>query len=163
MPVSAEEFRNAMRRWASGVSVVTTHGESGVEGITVASFCSLSLNPPLVLVCINRSMPSHERIATQGAFGVNVLTADQREVSDRAGGRADDPSTGLEGIATRTAVTGAPLLVDCLAWLDCTLVEQHEGGDHTLFVGRVEAAGAVEGQPLLWFSSGYHGLGRTSS
>lgn len=157
MPVSPGEFRGALRRWASGVSIVTTRGGRGVQGITVASFCSLSLDPPLILICINRSARSHRLITEQRCFGVNILRQDQQPLSDIAAGRAL-MGGGLGRPETRTASTGAPILPNVLAWLDCALVEQHEGGDHTIFVGRVEAAGHGDGTPLVWFSSGYCGL-----
>jgi flavin reductase (DIM6/NTAB) family NADH-FMN oxidoreductase RutF len=160
MPVSADEFRNALRRWASGVSVITTRRERGIRGITVSSFCSLSLDPPLVLICIDRKARMHPLIPAAGAFAVNILAADQQALSDRAAGRSGEQGTWLEGIALHTARTGAPLLRDCLAWLDCLLVDQHEGGDHTIFVGRVEAAGPGRsmGSPLLWCESGYRAI-----
>ncbi len=157
MPVSPGEFRGALRRWASGVSIVTTRGGRGVQGITVASFCSLSLDPPLILICINREARSHRLIAEQRCFGVNILRQDQQPLSDIAAGRAPTGG-GFERLETRTASTGAPILPNVLAWLDCTLVRQHEGGDHTIFVGRVVAAGHGDGTPLVWFSSGYRGL-----
>ena len=157
MPVSPDEFRRALRCWASGVSIVTTRGGRGIQGITVASFCSLSLDPPLILICINREARSHRLIAEQRCFGVNILRQDQQPLSDIAAGRAP-AGGGFERLERRTASTGAPILPNVLAWLDCTLVEQHEGGDHTIFVGRVEAAGHGDGTPLVWFSSGYRRL-----
>lgn len=157
MPVSPNAFRAALRRWASGVSVVTTRGRRGVQGITVASFCSLSLDPPLILICINRGARSHRLIAEQRCFGVNILQQDQQPLSDIAAGRAP-AGGGLGRLETRTASTGAPILPNVLAWLDCTLVDRHEGGDHTIFVGRVEAAGHGNGMPLVWYSSGYRRL-----
>jgi flavin reductase (DIM6/NTAB) family NADH-FMN oxidoreductase RutF len=159
MAVSSEEFRSALRRWTSGVSIVTARGERGVQGITVASFCSLSLHPPLILICINRRVRSHSLIAEQGCFGVSILRSDQSKMSDVAGGRVTGAGGGLERVGIRTAVTGAPILEKGLAWLDCRLIEQHEGGDHTIYIGRVEAAGYRDGSPLLWFMSGYGKLG----
>ncbi|MFQ5878189.1 MAG: flavin reductase family protein [Acidobacteriota bacterium] len=158
MPVSADQFRRALRRWASGVSIVTTRGEAGIQGITVASFCSLSLDPPLVLICIGRATRSHARIEGGGAFAVNILRAEQAHLSDGAAGRTADRETWLEGARFREVATGAPVLEGCLAWLDCKLVERHDGGDHSIFVGRVEAAGTGGGKPLLWFMSGYRRL-----
>jgi len=156
--VSADEFRKAMRLWASGVSIVTTRRGSGLQGITVSSFCALSLEPPLVLICIAHTARSHPLIAEQRAFAVNVLREDQRDLSELAASREGESGAWLEGVPHTTAATGAPILRDCLAWIDCSLAAQHEGGDHTIYVGRVEAAGASDGKPLLYFHSGYRRL-----
>jgi len=163
MPVSADEFRGALRRWASGVSIVTTRHESGIRGITVSSFCSLSLDPPLILICIARGARSHDSIARQKAFAVNILGAGQRGLSDRAAGRSGEEGTRLDGMGYRAVVTGAPVLEDVLAWLDCTLVDRHPAGDHTIYIGRVEAAGAGSGGPLLYFRGAYRRLARPAS
>jgi flavin reductase (DIM6/NTAB) family NADH-FMN oxidoreductase RutF len=155
MPVTAEQFRSAMQRWASGVSIVTTTAEDGIRGITVSSFCSLSLQPPLVLICISRDALSHRLIETERRFAINVLKAGQRRLADLAAGRSGERGNRLVGVPHRKAVTGAPILPGCLAWLDCSLVASHPGGDHTIFVGRVEAAGQAEGRPLLYFGGDY--------
>ncbi len=158
MPVSAEQFRRTLRHWASGVSIVTTRRDGGLLGITVSSFASLSLDPPLVLICIDHKARSHAAIADQRAFGVNILRDDQQALSDLAAGRSGERGAWLEGVAHTRAVTGAPLLEDCLAWLDCALVAQHEGGDHTIYIGRVEGANASEGEPLLYHVGVYRRL-----
>jgi flavin reductase (DIM6/NTAB) family NADH-FMN oxidoreductase RutF len=158
--VGAHHFRDILRHWASGVAVVTTRRDGGIRGITVSSFTSVSLDPPLILICIDRKAASHATIAAQRAFGVNLLRADQADLSDHAAGRRGQRGTMLDGIAHRTAVTGAPLLVDCLAWLDCSLAATHDGGDHTIFVGRVEAAGVAPGAPLIWHDRDYSRLSR---
>src|SRR5262249_50745222 len=160
MPVSADQFRNGLRRWASGVSVVTTKSEAGIRGITVSSFCSLSLEPPLVLVCISRTAVSHRTIQEQGCFGVNLLRAGQKRLAELAAGKLGEAGSSLPGAAWRTEVTGAPILEDSLGWLDCALIGLPEGGDHTIYIGRVEAAGGGTGAPLLWFLSDYHSLGK---
>ena len=161
MAVSTDGFRSVLRRWASGVSIVTTRrtDRGGVLGITVSSFCSLSLKPPLVLVCIDHEARSHRSIAARGCFAVNLLRDEQSGLSERAAGRRGVRGAWLAGVACRAGRTGAPVLEDCLAWLDCSLVDRHEGGDHTIYVGRVEAAGGAAGRPLLWYESDYHALG----
>ncbi len=158
MAVAPDRFRRVLRQWASGVTVVTTRRKGGIHGITVTSFCSLSLRPPLVLVCIGHGARSHRTISRQGCFAVNLLREDQRVLSDRASARRGVRAARLLGVEERTVKTGAPVLRDCLAWLDCTLVDRHEGGDHTIFVGRVEAAGAAGGRPLLWYRGDYRAL-----
>jgi len=158
VPVTTDLFKNSMRRWASGVSILTTRREGGILGITVSSFCSLSLNPPLVLVCIDRKARSHGLIEKHRAFAINVLKAGQERLSELAAGHAGEQGNWLEGVAHRKAETGAPILNDCLAWFDCALETAHDGGDHTIFVGRVQAAGHTEGRPLLYCDGAYHKL-----
>ena len=158
MPVSVDLFKSAMRRWASGVSVLTTRREGGILGITVSAFCSVSLDPPLVLVCIDRKTRSHALIEKQGSFAVNVLKTGQERLSELAAGHSGERGNWLEGEAHRKAETGAPILSDCLAWFDCSLEAVYEGGDHTIFLGRVRAAGHAEGRPLLYFDGTYHKL-----
>lgn len=160
MAVSGDEFRAALRQWASGVSIVTCRRGGGIRGITVSSFCSLSLEPPLILVCIAKTASAHGLIEAERRFAVNVLREGQERLAELAAGHRGPEGTQLQGAAHREAATGAPVLKDCLAWLDCALVATHDGGDHTIFVGRVEAAGHGEGGPLLWFRSGYRVLGQ---
>ena len=158
MPVAPGQFRDVLRLWASGVSIVTTRRAGGIQGITVSSFTSLSLDPPLVLVCIEKRARCHDAIAAQRCFGVNILSAGQADLSDGAAGRRGVEGSWLAAAPHRTEVTGAPLLAGALAWLDCALEATHPGGDHTIYVGRVEAAGGVDGKPLLWFDRGYAGI-----
>lgn len=161
MPVTDDQFRSAMRRWASGVSVLTTRREGGIQGITVSSFCSLSLSPPLILACIDKKTRSHALIEKHRAFAINVLKAGQERLSEMAAGHAGEHGNWLEGLPYRKAETGAPVLLDCLAWFDCSLETAHDGGDHTIFVGRVLAAGHSEGRPLLYFEGAYHRMAET--
>ena len=158
MPVPTDQFRSAMRRWASGVSILTTRREGGILGITVSSFCSLSLSPPLVLACIDKEARSHALIETYASFAVNVLKDGQERLSEQAAGHLGERGNWLEDTSHRKAETGAPILTDCLAWFDCRLEAVHDGGDHTIFVGRVEAAGHSEGRPLLYYDGAYHRL-----
>ncbi len=158
MTVSVDLFKSAMRRWASGVSILTTRREGGILGITVSSFCSVSLEPPLVLVCIDRKTRSHALIETQRCFAVNVLKVGQERLSELAAGHSGEHGNWLESEPHRKAETGAPILSDCLGWFDCVLETSHQAGDHSIFLGRVVAAGHAEGRPLLYFDGGYHKL-----
>lgn len=160
MAVTPDRFRDALRLWASGVTVLTTRRAGGIQGITVSSFASLSLEPPLVLACIARKAGSHDLIGAERVFAVNVLADTQRGLADLAAGRSGAEGNRLEGIPWHAESTGAPVLDDCLAWVDCTLHATVPGGDHTIFIGRVEASGQREGKPLLWFGSGYRTIGR---
>ena len=140
------------------MSILTTRREGGILGITVSSFCSVSLAPPLVLVCIDKKARSHQGIERHRSFAVNVLKVGQERLSELAAGHAGEHGNWLEGVAYRKAATGAPILNDSLAWFDCTLEAVHDGGDHTIFVGRVEAAGHSEGRPLIYHEGEYHRL-----
>jgi flavin reductase (DIM6/NTAB) family NADH-FMN oxidoreductase RutF len=160
MAVTPDQFKDALRYWASGVSIVTTRRPDGIQGITVSSFASVSLDPPLVLVCIEKKARSHPAIASQGCFVVNVLEARQEDLSERAAVRRGLEESWLSNVPHRAAVTGAPVLEGALAWLDCSLEASHPAGDHTIFVGRVEAAGAASGLPLLWYDRGYARIDR---
>lgn len=156
---SSEEFRAAMSTFATGVTVVTTRAEETLHGLTVNAFCSLSLAPPLVLVCVDKKAQSHDFILAGRCFAVNVLSAAQQELSQRFAQNHLNGEARFAGTAHTQAATGAPILEHVLAWLDCKLVAAHEGGDHTIFVGEVVALGHGEkAEPLLYFRSGYHKL-----
>jgi flavin reductase (DIM6/NTAB) family NADH-FMN oxidoreductase RutF len=156
--VDAETFREIMSRWASGITVVTCRRDGEAHGMTASAFCSVSLEPPLVLVCIDRRHRTHRFIREQGAFGVHILGAEMEGLSNRCAGFLGERGHCLEDLPHRTEVTGAPILNDALSWMDCTLWETYEGGDHTIYVGEIQAGGAGDGGPLLWFERGYRRL-----
>ena len=160
MPIEPEDLRLTMRRWATGVSVVTAAHNGSVWGMAVTSFTSVSLTPPQILVCIEQRTRTHQAISQSGAFGVSVLNENQREWSARFGGQVDEADDRFEGIATRTLATGAPILEGAIAYLDCKVVDAYEVGTHTIFIGLVESSGVSdEGcRPLLYYSRGYRRL-----
>lgn len=158
MSVTADQFKQALKQWTTGVTVVTTKRDDGIRGITVSSFTSLSLDPPLVLVCIDKKSPSHKLIDDQGCFAVHILREDQQPLSDMAAGFLGAESAHLEGVTYHTETTGAPVLDDALAWLDCRLTGSFVEGDHTIYVGRVEASGDSEGKPLLYYAGAYRAI-----
>jgi len=149
------DFKRAMSHFASGVTIVTTEQEGRAYGMTVASFASLSLRPPLVLVCIEKSVKSHDAIAASRKFGISILGADQGEVSNRFASRIDDK---FAGVAVSPGVSGVPLIDGALTMIECELRDQLPGGDHTIFVGEVVAVTTREGAPLVYFRSGYRNL-----
>jgi len=118
----------------------------------------MGIDPPLVLICIDRKSPSHDLLRQQGCFGVNILRTDQQPLSDMAAGFLGAESAHLEGVTFHTEVTGAPVLDGSLAWLDCRLTGSHRAGDHTIYVAQVEAAGGGDGDPLLYYSGGYRAI-----
>ena len=153
MPVSETEFRNALSRFASGVTVATTiDGEGRPHGMTVSAFCSVSLNPPLVLICIERIAPSHDSFAASGAFVINILRDDQQAVSEQFAAPAVDK---FDTVSSREGIDGIPVLENALATLECRLRYHHEGGDHSIFVGEVENISIADGDPLIYFQSEY--------
>lgn len=152
------EFRNALSCFASGVTVVTAAGDSrGPVGVTVSAFCSLSLEPPLVLVCLDNRTGCIIQFTEPGAgFSINVLAADQHALSnDFAGPQSFD----LHGHGHVMGITGAPLLDGVAAALSCRVHAVHEGGDHRIVVGRVEDVAVDRTKaPLVYFQSSYRGL-----
>lgn len=149
------EFRRVLGHFASGVTVVTTVMADGRPcGLTANSFCSVSLNPSLVLVCVERASDTHECIRASGFFGVSVLEDSGGESVSRRFA-AYDVQEKFQGVAWRTEITGAPVLSASLAWLDCRLSQEVAAGDHTIFIGEVAAADAREGTPLVYYRGGY--------
>lgn len=159
--VSAADFRAAMRRWPSGVTVVTMlDGETG-HGMTASAFTSVSIDPPLILIVIDKRWRSHDLIEAGGVFCVNVLAEDQRDWSDRFAGRHGELADRFQGIDTGVALTGALHLLDASAWLDCRVEHRAVAGDHTIFIGRVVACAANPGPtgPLIYHDGDYRRLG----
>ncbi len=141
--------------FASGVTVVTVSHEDAQYGITVSSFTSLSLDPPLVLICIDKRVMSHAVLRQAGSFAVNILAHDDEHLSRHFASREQNK---FKGIAYHTGITGAPLLEGVLATVECKIVQQVDGGDHTIFIGEVLAGTAYDGKPLIYYRSGYHNL-----
>jgi flavin reductase (DIM6/NTAB) family NADH-FMN oxidoreductase RutF len=153
MPISKDEFRSAMSRFASGVTVVTTQTETHQPaGMTVSAFASLSLDPPLVLVCIDKRTSIHDHLVEGRYFAVNVLAEDQEILSRRFASRDTDR---FSGTGYAEGVTGVPILSDVLAAMECRIVYTYPGGDHTIVVGEVERTTFNDGKPLAYFRGGY--------
>jgi flavin reductase (DIM6/NTAB) family NADH-FMN oxidoreductase RutF len=156
MPVSSDEFRSALSRFASGVTVVTSRAETGeLYGITVSAFCSVSLRPPLILVSIEKGVASHEALHETNAFIVNILGNDQEYISEHF---ALPSPVEFEDVRTRPGLDGIPVLEDALVALECRVQHAYEGGDHTIFVGAVEQVTIRDGAPLVYFHGGYRNL-----
>jgi flavin reductase (DIM6/NTAB) family NADH-FMN oxidoreductase RutF len=159
MTVDAEELRGVMRQWATGVTLVTAQDGGKPHGMTVSSFTSLSLDPPLVLVSLENSARTHRLVRESGAFGVAILEASQQDLADRFAGRIPDGENRFEGLEYETARTGAPIPRGALAYLDCEVVEIQPAGTHTVFIGRVVASGVRPGgKPLLYYDRNYRRL-----
>jgi flavin reductase (DIM6/NTAB) family NADH-FMN oxidoreductase RutF len=153
MPIDADTFRAALGRFASGVTVVTTCDESGHDhGMTVSAFCSVSLDPPLVLACIGHDASMHGVVQHADRFGVSILAVGQEPLARRF---ADQRSDRFDGVGYSRGKLGVALLDDALAHLECMLVDRRDAGDHTIVVGRVEAATCYQGRPLVYYRGGY--------
>ncbi len=159
--VNEAAFRQALSRFATGITVVTTGlADGSMRGITVNAFASVSLDPPLVLYCLGKSAFHFDAFANAESFAVNILAEEQGGLSNRfAGEGADDASD----LSLGEMVTGSPILPGCLAVLDCTTEQRHDAGDHLIVVGRVQALETrADGEPLLYFRSRYGALTRSS-
>jgi flavin reductase (DIM6/NTAB) family NADH-FMN oxidoreductase RutF len=159
MPLDPDTFRSVLGRFATGVTVVTTVDADGQDhGMTVSAFCSLSLAPPLVLVCVDRVASMHDILHPGAPFAVNILSAGQEAVSRRFS--TGDPPNRFDGLGYSRGLTRVPLLDDVLAWVECRVAGRHAEGDHTIVVGHVEAAAARQERPLLYYRGGYATLER---
>ncbi|MFN2136076.1 MAG: flavin reductase family protein [Candidatus Promineifilaceae bacterium] len=166
MSIGPEEFRDALRHFPSGVTVITMRdsGSGLAHGLTVSSFASVSPKPPLILISIDHRASAYDILEKDGAFfAVNILAHDQVEFSNRFAWVKDEDRFELGD--WDTAVTGAPILKDCLAWLDCTVHERYEAGTHTIYVGEVLASGVprAEELPLIYWNRGYRALQQRGS
>lgn len=151
-------FRSVLGRFASGVTVITARdSDRNDHGMTLSAFCSLSLDPLLVLICVEQNTVLHGVLAGATQFAVNMLSSGQESISRRFSEQIDDR---FEGIGYTRGITGCAILGGVLGYLECDIEARHEGGDHTIVVGRVIAAAAHKGSPLLYYRGGYAQLER---
>lgn len=156
MPVSKEEFRSALGRFVSGVTVVTTlDNNNRPAGITVSAFSSLSLDPPLILACIEKRASVHPHLSTDKHFAVNILAEDQEYLSRRFSSKDLDR---FDGTGYKEGANGSPLLDGALAYIECRVLETYAGGDHTIIVGEVESVSVCDHRPLAYYRGGYSQL-----
>lgn len=156
MTVEAPEFRSALSRFASGVTIITLRDDAGVDhGMTVSAFSSLSLGPPLVLACVDESATMRDRFHVGAIFAAHVLAADQAPLSSRFAAPDADRFDGLE---LERGFGDVPLLDGALARLQCVVEALLPGGDHTIVVGRVLDTEVRDGDPLVYFRGRYAAL-----
>ena len=157
--VSPEHMRRILARFCSGLTVVASHDElSGPVGFTCQAFTSLSLDPPLILICVSRTSSTWPKISRIGQFSVNVLNKRAKPVSDQFARSGNDK---FAGVAWTYSDSGLPHLEHSLAWLDCSVESESEGGDHLIVVARVDALKVgVSEEPLLFFNRDYRSLSR---
>ncbi len=155
--VSATQFKAAMRHFPTGVTVVTSVREGEPRGVTVSSFASVSVEPPLVLICINREARSYLYISTSKIFCVNVLAGDQQALGERFSGKRREKQ--FDGVQYHVDVTGAAVLDGCVSHLDCEVVEEHHAGSHSIFIGSVRSCRSRAGSPLGYYNGEFHDFG----
>lgn len=155
MTIDTRDFRNALGGFATGITVVTTLDREGSPvGVTVNSFSSVSLDPPLVLFCLGRTAQSFPAFEAAPAFAINILADDQQELSGRFATRTLQDR--WQGVAWERWETGCPILAGGLAALECDREAVYDGGDHVILVGRVRRlASRTDGKPLLYFRGQY--------
>jgi len=158
MSVDASQFKNALKLWASGVTVVTAHSETqGLKGMTATSFSSVSVEPPQILVCLNQVTDTGAVVLEQQQFAVNILSADQQSVSNQfAGGMTQEER--FAQVAWEAGDNGAPMLVDALASMECKVVQQVQAGTHWIVIGEVQRVICRSGEPLLYYHGAYRQL-----
>ncbi len=158
MAVNEQDFKNALRMWASGVTVVTSKADGQApKGMTATSFSSVSMDPPQILVCINQKADTGELIQDCKHFAVNILNTDQQAVSNQfAGGSSQEER--FASIAWHEGDHNSPVLEDALAVIECKLEQQVQAGSHWIMVGNVEKVTCKEGDPLLYFDGAYREL-----
>jgi flavin reductase (DIM6/NTAB) family NADH-FMN oxidoreductase RutF len=152
-----EAFRHAMRHVPTGVTVVTTLKDGEPRGITVNAFASVSLEPPSLLICINREARSYLFISTSRVFCVNVLAGDQRGLAEHFSGKVRERQFSEIGYAVDA--TGAPVLTGAIAHFDCEVSHEYQIGSHSILIGRVLSCSARPGSPLGYFNGGFHDFG----
>ena len=157
MPIDQDAFKQALRGWASGVTVVTSRAGDKTHGMTVSAFSSVSADPPLVLVCTNQASKTHSVIEEGGIFAVNILAEHQQGVSNLFASAKHEDSR-LERVPWREGETGAPLIDEALASLECRVRSAHREGSHTIYIGEVEAVHLSDSTPLLYYQGGYRSL-----
>ncbi|MDQ3914947.1 MAG: flavin reductase family protein [Actinomycetota bacterium] len=155
MSVTAGEFRDALRKFASGVTIVTVAGDDELHGMTASAFASVSLDPPLVLVCLDKTSRTRALVARTGSFAVNVLRSDQEEASRAFALPGVKP---FETVPHHAGGNGAPVLDEAIAVLECGTFRVFEAGDHDVVIGEVTAASALGGDPLVYYDGTYRSL-----
>lgn len=156
MALDPIEFRQALSRFASGVTVVTVATEGELHGMTASSFASVSLDPPRVLVCLDKNSHTRSLLEGSSSFAVNVLAVQQESISRAFASAGPKP---FGSLPHKKGDNGAPLLDGALAWIECTTTEIVDGGDHDIVIGDVTSCSSADGDPLIYFARGYRELG----
>jgi flavin reductase (DIM6/NTAB) family NADH-FMN oxidoreductase RutF len=157
MAIERNELRRVMGHFATGVTVITTRSNDGKPyGLTANAFSSVSLDPPLLLVCVDKKAESYPYFEQSKVFTVNILADNQEGLSRRF---AVSGGAKFDGVAYRMGANGAPILDGALAYIECTLYSAYDSGDHTIYLGEVQQAETSERKPLLFYRGGYREFG----
>ena len=154
MSIDPDEFKRALGSWATGVTIVTSQDGTDRQGMTVSAFNEVSLEPPLVLVCADKTTITNELIQTSRMFSVSILARDQDALSNKFASKKDEFRR-FEGLDCVDGSTGCPRIPGAIAWLDCSLHETVDAGDHYLHIGCVQSCDTADRAPLLYFRSTY--------
>lgn len=161
MTLDSDSLRAAMRAWSAGVTVVTATFEGQQHGMTVNSFTSISLDPALITISLQQNTHTHEIVSKSKAFGLTILSIEQTHLSNIFAGRMKEIEDKFADIKTETLVTGSPLIVGGLSWLDCRVLQTFDAGMNTLFISQVVAArGTGSGEPLIYHNREYWKLSK---
>jgi flavin reductase (DIM6/NTAB) family NADH-FMN oxidoreductase RutF len=164
MSIPSEKLRRIMRKWATGVTVVTAAKGDKRQGMTVSSFTSVSLTPPLILVSLETASATCQLVAETHSFAVSILAENQRETSDRFAGREPERTDRFEGLELHTSPSGHPIPSGTLAFIDCKVVDELLAGTHTVFIAEVRSGDILDqDEPLLYFDRAYRTLGAKGS
>ena len=156
MAIDPRELRNVMGHFATGVTVITTKDTAGKPfGLTANALSSLSLNPPLLLVCVDKTVDCYACFDQSKVFAVNFLSEEQEDLSRRFATKGIEK---FEGVPYHVGELGVPLLEGALGYLECKVTAGYEGGDHTIYIGEIQSATALGERPLLFFKGKYHRL-----
>ena len=159
MSIDAQSYRRIIGQFATGVTVVTTAVDGRLHGMTANALTSVSLNPLLLLVCVDKGTHAHDELTTAGRFGVNILAEEQEEVSNLFAATTEPEQGRLQGVSYHLGPNGAPIIDGCLAYVECAVTDRCPGGDHTIFIGEVLGAETLrEAPPLLFFQGRYRRL-----
>jgi flavin reductase (DIM6/NTAB) family NADH-FMN oxidoreductase RutF len=160
MAIDAARFRQIFGHFATGVTVITTAHEGWLHGMTANAITSVSLDPLLLLICVDQTAHTHGQLTNAGRFAVNILGEDQEDLSRLFANTQEPERDSLRGASYHFGVHGAPVLDKCLAYLECEVADRCEGGDHTIFIGSVLEGDLVqEAAPLIFYRGGYRRLG----
>ena len=159
MSIDAQSYRRIIGQFATGVTVVTTAVDGRLHGMTANALTSISLDPLLLLVCVDKGTHAYDELTNAGRFGVNILAEEQEEVSNLFAATTEPEQGRLQGVSYHLGPNGAPIIDGCLAYVECAVTDRCPGGDHTIFIGEVLGAETLrEAPPLLFFQGRYRRL-----